>query len=140
MTALDSRSMSVHSDKIESVLIQAIQEVLGRGLHDPRVRGMISVTRIQLSSDYAYATVFVSIMPRDRESLTMHGLQAAAAHLRRQVAGRVRLRRMPELAFKLDRSLKAEAEILRVLREDEDDLQRITGRKAPETPVEGEDS
>ena len=130
--------MSVHSDKIESVLRRAIQDVLGRGLHDPRVRGMVSVTRLNLSPDLANATVFVSVIPREHESLTMHGFKAAETWVRGQVARRVSLRRMPNLTFKLDHSLKKEADVLQALRDDEESLRRIA-ESAPSSTTENED-
>ncbi len=132
--------MSVHADKIESVLRRAIQEVLSKGLHDPRVRGMISVTRLRLSGDFADVTVFVSIHPVEHAELSMHGLRAATAHVRRQVAGRVRLRRMPKLTFKIDESIKKESEILQALRDDESALRKLTGRDPKVEPPVEEDS
>ncbi|MCP3902310.1 MAG: 30S ribosome-binding factor RbfA [Planctomycetes bacterium] len=104
--------MSHHGDQIESVLCRALQEVLSRGLNDPRVRGLISVTGITLSVDKRDATVMISVLPAERGSSTLHGLKHAAQHLRTEVGKRVRLRRMPRLEFKLDRSLKVEADVL----------------------------
>jgi ribosome-binding factor A len=115
--------MSVHLEQVSSVLTRAVQDVLLRGLNDPRVRGMISVVRVEVADDLANATVFVSIMPHEHETLTLHGLRHAARHVRRQVAERVRMRRVPQLAFKLDRSVKTQSQVLAAIndavREDE---------------------
>ncbi|NNF44452.1 MAG: 30S ribosome-binding factor RbfA [Phycisphaerales bacterium] len=109
--------MSVHNDQIVSVLTRALQEVLSRGLNDPRVRGLLSVTKVKVSPDQAAATVWVSVLPAEHADLSMHGLKSAATHIRRQVGERVRIRRMPQLHFKLDQSIKREAGILHAIEE-----------------------
>lgn len=88
-----------------------MQEVLARGIADPRIRGLITVTGIKLSDDGAHAAVSVSILPADRQELTMHGLRAATAHIRREVMARVRIREMPRLEFRLDESIKKQGEV-----------------------------
>ena len=120
--------MSVHKEQTESVLKRSIQSVLSRGLSDPRIRGMISVTAISVSPDKAQATVLVSVMPEDHAKLTLHGLQSASAHIRSEVARVVRMRRVPELSFRFDQSIKRmsalDAELTRI--RDEDDANRTT--------------
>ena len=107
--------MSRRTEQIASLLERALQDVLARGLEDPRVKGLITVTGVRLTDDLREATVLVSILPADAAPLTMHGLQHAARHLRRQVGERVALRRMPMLRFKLDESLKRQAGVLEAL-------------------------
>lgn len=104
--------MSVHTEQVASVLTRAVQDVLMRGLNDPRVRGLISVTGVKVSDDLANATVMISVLPADQAELTMHGIRHAARHIRREVGNRVRMRRVPQLSFKLDRSLKRQSEVL----------------------------
>jgi|GEM_PF-1508684 len=107
--------MSRRHEQVGSVLQQAIQDFLARGLHDPRVGGLVTVTAVRVSEDFATADVMVSVLPAEREQLAMHGLRHAAGHIRREVGDKVALRQMPRLNFRLDRSLKKEAEVLRAL-------------------------
>jgi ribosome-binding factor A len=118
-----------HSDQVESVLTRAVQEVLSRGLNDPRVRGMVSVTGIVLSADGRDATVMISVLPAEHAKNTMHGLRHAQQHIRTEAGKRVRIRRMPRLEFKLDQSLKVEAEVLAAIdRAVETDRERADAR------------
>ncbi|MHC4909449.1 MAG: 30S ribosome-binding factor RbfA [Planctomycetota bacterium] len=103
--------MSQHLDQVASVLQRAIQAVLSRGLNDPRVRGLVSVTGVDLSSDLMQAVVRVSVLPEEHAELTMHGLRSATKHVRSSIARTVELRRVPKLVFKLDTSLKNEAAV-----------------------------
>jgi ribosome-binding factor A len=103
--------MSSHVEQVASVLKKAVQDILSRGLSDPRVRGLISVTQVKLSPDYAEAQVWVSVLPDQHAKLSIKGLQHAASHIRSQVSKSVALRRMPRLSFHLDDSLKKQAQV-----------------------------
>ncbi len=107
--------MTRRNEKISALLLRSIQQVVARGLSDPRVRGLITVTDVTVSPDLAEARVLVSVLPESSQDLTLHGLQAAATHLRREVGELVDLRRMPQLIFRADRRLKTEASILDAL-------------------------
>lgn len=104
--------MSHRVEQLASALHRAVQTVLSKGLNDPRVQGMISVTRVTVSDDKRNATVFVSVMPAEKADLTMHGLKAAATHIRRAAGEIIDAQRLPELAFKLDKQFQKQAEAL----------------------------
>ena len=103
--------MAQRTEQIASVIRHAVQRVLSRGVNDPRVRGLVSVTRVEVTPDLADARVYVSILPAEHSELTMHGLRSAAKHVQGEIAGEVSARRMPRLDFRLDESLKKQAEI-----------------------------
>lgn len=108
--------MTARKDQLASLLTRAMQQLLARGLSDPRVRGLITVTRVNISNDLRQATIFVSVTPEDQQELTMHGLRHASGHLRSRLADVVSLRRVPKIAFQIDRSLKKSAEVYAALR------------------------
>jgi len=72
---------------------------------DPRV-GMVTVTGVELTPDYAYATVYFSVLPDDEQTVanTLAGLRRAAGFLRSQLGRRVRIHTTPEIRFEHDRS------------------------------------
>lgn len=102
-------------EQLSHALRAAIQEVLGRGLSDPRIRGLITVTEVQVSADRRNAGVYVSVFPEDRAELTMHGLRDAERHVRHEVGEIVRTRVMPALTFRLDDRIRKEGEVLRAI-------------------------
>jgi ribosome-binding factor A len=107
--------MSLRAQQTASVLHRAVQSVLVEGLADPRLDAMITVTDVKVTEDIRTAIVRVSISPERKEKLAMHGLQAAARHIRRKVADLVSIHHPPELVFKLDRGAKNEAAVLEAL-------------------------
>lgn len=97
--------------QVANVIRAEVQQVLSRGLNDPRVRGLISVTRVDVTADLAEARVYVSILPAEHTELAMHGLKSAAGHVQREIAPSISMKRMPRLSFRLDESLKKQAEL-----------------------------
>lgn len=102
-------------EQLQHALRGAIQQVLARGLQDPRVRGLITITEVKVTTDRRQATVFVSIFPDDRADLTMHGLHDAEKHIRHEAGELIRTRVMPLLTFKRDERPKKDGAVLRAI-------------------------
>ena len=62
--------MNHRAQQVVSLIRRAVQVVIGRGLHDPRVRGLISVTKVVMDDDLSQATVYVSVLPQEHAALT----------------------------------------------------------------------
>lgn len=107
--------MSRRNEQFTAELTRAIQETLVRGLQDPRISGLITVTGVKVTEDLRDATVSVSVLPEQKQELTVRGLQEAASHIRHQVGEIINARRLPTLNFRLDTSLKKEAAVIRAL-------------------------
>jgi ribosome-binding factor A len=103
--------------QVESTLQRAIAEVIQRHLADPRIRGLVSITRVKVSPDLADAQVFVSIMPASHERRTMTGLHRATGRIQALTRQEVALKSMPRLRFELDQSLKRQADVYDAIRE-----------------------
>ncbi|HWB19272.1 MAG TPA: 30S ribosome-binding factor RbfA [Phycisphaerales bacterium] len=107
--------MSVHLEQVSSVLRRAVQEMLVRGLNDPRIRGLVSVTKVEVTPDISQAAVFISVLPHNYEQTTLHGLEAATGHIQRHLAKSLPFKRLPRLVWKLDDSLKRHAEMMETI-------------------------
>ncbi len=105
--------------QLASYIRREVQTMLSAGLSDPRVQGMISITEVVLTPDLLEARIKVSVMPADRERLTLSGLRSAAGHLRLRILHEGRLGRIPQLCFEIDDRLKKGAAL--------DELIRATG-------------
>lgn len=94
------------SDRIVEQIRRELAEIIQMGLKDPRV-GMISLTAVEISPDYAHAKVFyTSLAPAEQRPEIDTGLRHAAGFLRRELAHRIRLHTIPELHFVFDSSLE----------------------------------
>tara|TARA_B100001059_G_scaffold35716_1_gene28871 strand:- start:980 stop:1399 length:420 start_codon:yes stop_codon:yes gene_type:complete len=109
--------MSHHRAQVESVLRRSVQEVLSRGLSDPRIKGVITITRVEVSPDGRQGTVWCSVMPREHASLSIKGLGHASGRIHSELKKKLEMRRVPRLIYRLDKSLKREAEVLSAINE-----------------------
>jgi ribosome-binding factor A len=119
--------MTQRTEQVASTLKRTLQQVLSRGLADPRVKGLITITRIDVSPDLANATVYCTVSPVEHEELSLHGLQSASRWIRRQVADKVRFR------FRVDEKLLKQQEVLASIAEaNREDERRANLKKKKE--------
>lgn len=92
--------------RIAQQLQQELAQVLQRDMKDPRI-GFVTVNDVDVSRDLSYAKVFVTFFEEDEKLVQekVEALDAAAGYIRSLVAGRMKLRVMPELRFVYDASL-----------------------------------
>lgn len=96
--------------------IQKELATLLRNLKDPRVqKTMISITRVDTTSDLRYTKIFVSFLDKDCAAQAMKGLKSASGYLRRELSSRLQLRYTPELVWQEDDSITHGAHILDLL-------------------------
>ncbi len=89
-------------------------------LKDPRLQsGLVTITRVDTTSDLRYCRVSVSVLDPKTEKDVMRGLRSAAGYLRREIGHKLQLRYTPELQFVADDSIAYGAHILEVLRDPE---------------------
>ncbi|MCG9721958.1 30S ribosome-binding factor RbfA [Shewanella sp. Isolate7] len=92
--------------RIAQQLQQELAQVLQRDIKDPRI-GMVTVNDVDVSRDLNYAKVYVTFFEEDKAVVEekLAALEAAAGYVRSLVAGRMKLRVMPEIRFIYDASL-----------------------------------
>ncbi len=96
----------------------ALTRILARGLKDPRVSGLVTVTGAEMSADLKHVTVFVSVHGEEKvRRKTLRGLSAASGYLKREAARALGLRWVPELRFCYDPSVEEGDRIERLLRD-----------------------
>jgi ribosome-binding factor A len=100
------------TERVAEAIREQVARFLGEGAKDPRIRGLVTVTGVEVAPDRRQARVFVSVMGSDEEKAsTMEGLSSLAAHLRGMIARSLRLRFAPELEFREDASVERAARI-----------------------------
>lgn len=86
------------NESVREVLAEAVMD-----LKDPRL-GMLTITDVRTSPDLRHSEVFYTALPDDPEALaaTAEGLASAASLLRRELGQRLRMKYVPDLAFRHD--------------------------------------
>ena len=98
--------MSRRIERLNSMILRDLSQTLRTEVKDPRVTGVVSITRVDTSADYQHAKVYVSVYGTLREKeTTMAALESASGFMRRQLRGRLETRNVPILRFLLDETL-----------------------------------
>jgi len=97
------------TNRIGQLVMRELAQMIQQDVSDPRV-GLVTVSHVDVTSDMKYAKVFVTRfngVDSDQDvKECLAGLRNAAGYLRRNLAGRVELRNIPELRFHYDKSLE----------------------------------
>lgn len=92
------------SERVAEQVRRDLADLIRSELKDPRV-GMISLTAVELTPDYAHAKVFYTTLNQDHLAEVEQGLKRAAGFLRRELGRRIHIHTLPELHFVYDDSL-----------------------------------
>ena len=114
MTANKSFS---RKDRVSEQIRRELAELIRTELKDPRV-GMISITDVEVTADYAQARLFFSSLAgSEKLSAVMSGLEKASGFLRRELGKRISIHTTPQLHFVFDHSLERGADLSKLIQE-----------------------
>lgn len=118
MATKHSKSMPGRGQRVADQIQRDLSEIIALELKDPRV-GMITLTEVQLTPDYAHAKVFFTTLVDDPAGIknTLTGLTKASAYLRIQLGKRVTIHTLPELHFVYDVSTSRGAALSKLIDE-----------------------
>lgn len=104
-------------EKISKVIMATVSDVVQNELSDPRVRGMISVTRVTVAADLRNGQVHLSVFGVDeaQAELSLRAIRHAHGYIQTRLAQQLMIRTCPKLTFHLDDSLKRGAKILELI-------------------------
>ena len=104
-------------DRVSEQIRRELAELIRTELKDPRV-GMISITDVEVTADYAHAKVFFSTLAgSESQPGVMTGLQKASGFLRRELGKRISIHMTPQLHFVFDQSLERGADMDQLIKE-----------------------
>ena len=127
------------TDRVAEAIREEVATFLSEGAKDPRIRGFVTVTAVDMTRDLRQATVFVSIMGSDEEKKeTVAGLASVATHLRSMLGKSLRLRNAPEIVFKVDESVARASRIEQLLAQVKREREAGDVEDPPAAPADGE--
>lgn len=110
--------MSRRTDRLGEQFREEIGKLLQKGLKDPRVSSLTSITRVTITEDLSYAKILVSVMGTDKEKTdSLIGLNNSAGFIRGVLGKSLKIRKIPELKFVLDENLEHAMHIEEILAE-----------------------
>jgi ribosome-binding factor A len=110
-------SQGSRPDRVADQIRGEIASLLARDVHDPGI-GFVTLTRVQVTPDLQHARVhYTSLGDEKARRATARALERAAPFLRRQIASRLHLKRVPDLQFLYDESIAGQDRIEHMLNE-----------------------
>lgn len=97
------------SFKVADQIQRDLTELISRELKDPRV-GMVTLQGVEVTTDYAHAKVFFSVLQGDTKACE-EGLNQAAGFLRAGLFKRLHIHTVPTLHFVYDRTTEQAADM-----------------------------
>ncbi len=99
--------MNNRADRVRKTMMKEIGDILLKDIRDNRIKGLVSVTDIELASDYSFAKVYVSVLSPDEDKvIALEALKEKESQVRFEIGKRIRLRLTPKIEFHLDDSLE----------------------------------
>ena len=103
--AKHSKTIPGRGLRVADQIQRDLAEIVAHELKDPRV-GMITITEVQVTPDYAHAKVFFTMLNDDKVAIqqTVEGLDKASGYIRGQLGRRLTIHTLPQLHFVHDSS------------------------------------
>lgn len=109
--------MTRRTRQVGELLKEELDDIIRREVKDPRI-GFFSITQVEVPPDLRTARVYVSVLGADDErQATLSALSNASKFIRFHLKPRLRMRQIPELEFRDDRSMEYAHQISQALRE-----------------------
>ncbi|MBI5929381.1 MAG: 30S ribosome-binding factor RbfA [Chloroflexi bacterium] len=107
--------MTIKSERVADLILSHLSQLMLTEVRDPRLHG-VTIMEVRLDREIEHAEIFVNALGDEtRRDDVMDGLRQAQGFLRKELASRLRLRRMPQLHFKWDVVLQQANHIEQVL-------------------------
>src|SRR5688500_7407723 len=108
--------MSRRTDRLASVIRAELMSMIQRDLHDPRLLGLPSITRVKVAEDLSVADVFITVMGTPgQQTAALNALKHSAGMMRTRLTKALSIRTTPFIQFQMDEDLKKELAMMELL-------------------------
>ena len=125
-------------ERISEQIKEEVSLIISGELSDPKL-GFVTVTDAKLSPDLGHARIFVSILGTEEEiTQSLETLNHASGFIRHQLGAALRIRRVPELHFTFDDTVRTAARIEEILIEEGEKARQRELEERPAAALDGE--
>lgn len=96
--------MSERILRVNSEIQKAISYIISNELKNPLIKGLITVTKVDTTTDLDQSKIYLSIYDESTREEVFNQIKHSAGFIRRELARAVDLRKVPFLTFYLDTS------------------------------------
>ncbi len=92
--------------KINAEIQKAVSEVILYDLNNPKIYGIVSITKVDTTSDLSHCKIYVSIAEKEKQQDIFNEIKKASSFIRKNLSKKVILRKTPLLDFYLDNTVE----------------------------------
>ena len=109
--------MTRRQEKVARVVKEAVSDSIANHLSDPRIEGLISITKVEVTADLRRADLYVSILGKDEaaQNKTFTAIERARSRIQSLLAGKLYSKFCPVLYFHKDEKFKKTMETMRLI-------------------------
>ncbi|HKY05513.1 MAG TPA: 30S ribosome-binding factor RbfA [Blastocatellia bacterium] len=123
-------------ERLAEQIREEVSLILAGEVEDPRV-GFVTVTDAKVTPDLRHAKIFVSVLGTDEEiAESLKALNHASGYVRSQLGAVLRIRRVPDLHFVHDDTVRTATRIEEILSEE---VEKARERERDQSPDAGGD-
>lgn len=104
-------------ERIEEEIKKVASKIIGQELKDPRLTGLISITKVSVTRDLKFCKIYVSMLGTQSTEDAMSALKSGSGIVRKAIGNNIRMHSTPEVIFEFDDSIEYGAHIQNVINE-----------------------
>jgi ribosome-binding factor A len=93
--------MSHRPSRLASLIVKNITDIIQFEMKNPKI-GFITVTRSEVNHDHSLVKIFVSFFDAKDTGTRLEELRNAKGYIRSQLASKMDIYKVPDIAFQLD--------------------------------------
>jgi len=104
-------------EKVAHVVRKAVSDAITNHLNDPRIEGLVSVTKVEMAANLRRADVYISILGKNEatQNRAFAAIERAKSRIQSLMAGKLYSKFCPVLYFHKDEKFKKTMETMRLI-------------------------
>ena len=114
-------------EKVARIVKEAINNAITQHLSDPRIEGLVSITRVEMTADVRNANVYISVLGKDEaaQNKTFAAIVHAKSRIQSLISGEIQSKFCPVLHFYNDDKFKKTIETIKLIEKVSKDLDKV---------------
>ena len=113
-------------EKVARIIKEAVNNAITQHLSDPRIEGLVSITRVEMAPDLRNANVYISVLGKDEaaQNKTFAAIVHAKNRIQSLISGKIQSKFCPVLHFYNDDKFKKTLETIKLIENVAKDLNK----------------
>ncbi len=110
--------MTRRTKRVAEAIRRIASEIPQRDLRDPRIRGFITVTKVEVTNDLRLAKIHYSVLGDEKKKKSViGGLKSARSFIRKTIGNELKMRYAPDILLVIDKSFEHKERIDSILKQ-----------------------